>query len=78
MKYQNILMELYKYQIISDLINDDKIPRKNKLSYIDLQKEYGELKHRYRLYGAINDLKKSYYEVLEKKAINKIEKSIKL
>ena len=78
MKYQNALMELYKYQVVLDLMKNDKIPRKNKLSYIDLQKEYGELKHRYRLYGAINDLKKSYYEVLEKKAINKIEKSIKL
>ena len=78
MKYQNILMELYKYQIISDLINDDNIPRKNKPTYIELQKEYGELQHRHRLYNAINELKKSYYDALDKKAINKIEKSIKL
>ena len=78
MKYQNILMELYKYQIISDLINDDNIPRKNKPTYIELQKEYGELEHRHRLYNAINELKKSYYDALDKKAINKIEKSIKL
>ena len=78
MKYQNILMELYKYQIILDLMMNDAIPRKKKLTYIELQKEYGELKHRYRLYDAINDLNKSYYEVLDKKAINKIEKSIKL
>ena len=78
MKYQNILMELYKYQIILDLMMDDAIPRKNKPTYIELQKEYGELEHRYRLYDAINDLNKSYYEVLDKKAINKIEKSIKL
>ena len=78
MKYQNILMELYKYQIISDLINDDNIPRKNKPTYIELQKEYGELQHRHRLYNAINELKKSYYDALDKKAINKVEKSIKL
>ena len=78
MKYQNILMELYKYQIISDLINDDNIPKKNKPTYIELQKEYGELEHRHRLYNAINELKKSYYDALDKKAINKIEKSIKL
>ena len=78
MKYQNVLMELYKYQIILDLIKNDNTSRENKTTYIDLQKEYGELGHRYRLYDAINDLKKSYYEVLEKKAINKIEKSIKL
>lgn len=58
MKYQNILMELYKYQIISDLINDDNIPKKNKPTYIELQKEYGELEHRHRLYNAINELKK--------------------
>ena len=77
-KYQNILMELYKYQIILDLMMDDAIPRKNKPTYIELQKEYGELEHRHRLYNAINELKKSYYDVLDKKAINKIEKSIKL
>ena len=78
MKYQNILMELYKYQIILDLMMNDAIPRKNKSTYIELQKEYGELEHRHRLYNAINELKKSYYDVLDKKAINKIEKSIKL
>ena len=78
MKYQNVLMELYKYQIILDSMKHDKIPRKSKPTYNELQKEYGELEHRYRLYNAINDLNNSYYEVLEKKAINKIEKSIKL
>ena len=78
MKYQNVLMELYKYQIVSDSMMNDKIPRKNKSTYIELQKEYGELEHRHRLYNAINELKKSYYDVLNKKAINKIEKSIKL
>ena len=78
MKYQNVLMELYKYQIVLDLMRNDKIPRKNKPTYIELQNEYGELDHRHRLYDAINDLKRSYYEVLDKKAINKIEKSIKL
>ena len=78
MKYQNILMELYKHQIILDLMMNDTIPRKNKPTYIELQKEYGELEHRHRLYNAINELKKSYYDVLDKKAISKIEKSIKL
>lgn len=78
MKYQNVLMELYKYQITLDLMMNDIIPRKNKPTYIELQKEYGELEHRHRLYNAINELKKSYYDVLDKKAISKIEKSIKL
>ena len=78
MKYQNVLMELYKYQIVLDLMKKDEIPRKNKPTYNELQNEYGELKHRHRLYGAIDDLKKSYHEVVSKKVINKIEKSIKL
>ena len=78
MKYQNVLMELYKYQIVLDLMEKGEIPRKNKPTYNELQKEYGELKHRQRLYEAIDDLKKSYHEVVSKKAINKIDKSIKL
>lgn len=78
MKYQNVLMELYKYQIVLDLMKKDEIPRKNKPTYNELQNEYGELKHRHRLYDAIDDLKKSYHEVVSKKVINKIEKSIKL
>lgn len=78
MKYQNVLMELYKYQIVLDLMKKDEIPRKNKPTYNELQNEYGELKHRHRLYDAIDDLKKSYHEAVSKKVINKIEKSIKL
>lgn len=78
MKYQNVLMELYKYQIVLDLMKKDEITRKNKPTYNELQNEYGELKHRHRLYDALDDLKKSYHEVVSKKVINKIEKSIKL
>ncbi len=78
MKYQNVLMELYKYQIVLDLMKKNEIPRKNKPTYNELQNEYGELKHRHRLYDAIDDLKKSYNEVVNKRVINKIEKSIKL
>lgn len=78
MKYQNVLMELYKYQSVLDLMKKDEIPRKNKHTYNELQNEYGELKHRHRLYDAIDDLKKSYHEVVSEKVINKIEKSIKL
>ena len=78
MKYQNVLMELYKYQIVLDKMQNDEISRKNKPTYNELQNEYGELKHRHRLYDAIDDLKKSYHEVVSEKVINKIEKSIKL
>ena len=77
-KYQNLLMELYKYKILLYLMKKNEIPRKNKPTYNELQNEYGELKHRHRLYDAIDDLKKSYHEVVSKKVINKIEKSIKL
>lgn len=76
--YQNVLMELYKYQILLDNMINDKIPRKQKPSYKELQKEYGELTHRKRLYGAIDSLNSSYKELIKKNAINKIEKSIKL
>ena len=78
MEYQNVLIELYKYQIILNSIQNDNIPRKNKPSYSELQKNYEELKHRHRLYNAIDNLEKSYNEVISKKVINKIEKSIKL
>lgn len=77
-KYQDTLMELYKYQILLDLMKNRKTPKKNGTAYIELQKEYGELKHRHRLYDTIGDLKKSYHEIVSTKAVNKIEKSIKL
>lgn len=76
--YQNVLMELYKYQILLDNMMNDKIPRKQKPSYKELQKEYGELAHRRRLYDAIDNLNNSYEELVKAKAINKIEDSIKL
>lgn len=76
--YQNILMELYKYQVLLDNMTNDKIPRKQKPSYKELQKEYGELTHRKRLYDAIDNLNNSYDELVENKTINKIENSIKL
>lgn len=78
MEYQNVLMELYKYQIVLDSMVNDNIPRKNKPPYNELQKNYDELKHRHRLYNAIDNLKKSYHEVVSKKTVNEIEKSIKL
>lgn len=78
MKYQATLMELYKYETLLDSMKNRKMPKKNEPTYSELQKEYGELKHRYRLYDAIGDLKKSYRKVVSKRVINKIEKSIKL
>ena len=78
MKYQSTLMELYKYQVLLNLMENSDIPRENKPTNSELQKEYGELKHRHRLYDAIGDLKRSYQEIVSKKVINKIEKSIEL
>ena len=71
-------MELYKYQVLLDNMTNGKIPRKQKPSYKELQKEYGELTHRKRLYDAIDNLNNSYDELVENKTINKIENSIKL
>lgn len=76
--YQNILMELYKYQVLLDDMINDNIPRKQKPSYKELQKGHGELTHRKRLYDAIDNLNNSYDELVENKTINKIENSIKL
>lgn len=76
--YQNVLMELYKYQVLLDDMINDNIPRKQKPSYKELQKVHGELTHRKRLYGAIDNLNNSYDELIENKTINKIENSIKL
>ena len=76
--YQNVLMELYKYQVLLDNMINDNIPRKHKPSYKELQKGHGELTHRKRLYDAIDNLNNSYEELVKFKAINKIEDSIKL
>lgn len=76
--YQNVLMELYKYQILLEDIKNDKIPRKQKPTFKELQKEYGELNHRKRLYEALDKLKNSYNKLVEKNIIKKIEKTIKL
>lgn len=76
--YQNVLIELYKYQVTINMMIDDKIPRKRKLTYNELQKEYGELVHRYRLYDAIDKLKQSYNDVIKYKVVNKVENLIKL
>lgn len=76
-KYQKVLIELYKYQAIQDIMINDKLPRR-KPTYKELQKEYGELTHRYRLYNAIDELRQSYYVVINNKAVKKIEKLIKL
>lgn len=76
--YQNVLMELYKYQVLLDDMINDNIPRKQKPSYKELQKGHGELTHRKRLYDAIDNLNNSYDELVENKTINKIENSIKL
>lgn len=76
--YKNVLLELYKYQIIQDLMkNNSNIINMNK-TYEELQKEYGELKHRFRLYKAIDSLKNSYDNIIAKDVLNKIEKEIKI
>ena len=76
--YQDVLMEMYKYQFFIDEMRNDKIPRKQKLSFKELSKEYGEASHRKKLYNALDRLKVSYKKINEKNVIDKIERSIKL
>lgn len=76
--YQNVLMELYKYQILLDDMKNDNISRKQKPTFKELQKDYGELNHRKRLYAALDKLGNSYNKLIEKNIIKKIEKTIKL
>ena len=78
LNYQNVLIELYKYQIVFNNMMNDKIPREKKPGFKELQKDYGELRHRKRLYEAINNLEFSYKVLIDNKVISKIEKSIKL
>lgn len=76
--YQNVLLELYKYQILQNLMKENSVPSIEPKTFAELQKDYGEINHRTRLFEAIKQLKNSYEELLDKNAIAKIEKEIKL
>lgn len=76
--YQNVLLELYKYQIIQNLMKENSIPSIEPKTFAELQRDYGETNHRTRLFEAIKQLEISYEELLDKNAIAKIEKEIKL
>ena len=76
--YQNVLLELYKYQILQNLIKENKEPSIEPKTYPKLKKEFDETSHRERLYNAINQLKNSYEKLQFENAIEKIEKEIKL
>ena len=55
--YQDVLLELYKYQILINHMENNKIPSREIKDYITLKKEYGEQKHRDRLLSSISKLK---------------------
>lgn len=76
--YQNVLLELYKYQILQNLMKENSVPSIEPKTFAELQKDYGEINHRTRLFEAIKQLKNSYEELLDKNAIAKIEKEIKV
>lgn len=76
--YQNVLLELYKYQILQNLMKENSVPSLEPKTFAELQKDYGEINHRTRLFEAIKQLKNSYEKLLDKNAIAKIEKEIKL
>ena len=76
--YQIVLLELYKYQILQNLMKENSVPSIEPKTFAELQKDYGEINHRTRLFESIKQLKNSYEELLDKNAIAKIEKEIKL
>lgn len=74
--YQNLLRELYAYQVFEDLMRDNEKQNIKKETYGELQKEFDEPSHRKDLYEAINELNNSYDKL--NKQIKRIERDIKL
>lgn len=76
--YQNVLLEMYKYQILSDTMVNNDIPTIKKKTYVELQKQYGELKHRDKLYKSLDKLKNNYNKIIDEKIIDKVKKKMRL
>lgn len=76
--YQNVLLEMYKYQILSDMMRNNNEQSFNNKTYKELQKEYGELNHRTELYKSLDNLKASYIKIIDEKIIDKIKKEMRL
>lgn len=76
--YQNVLLELYKYQIFQNFMRENKAPSLVPKTYAELQEEFDEKSHRMRLFSAINQLENSYRKLQKEDVIEKIEKEIKL
>ena len=73
--YQILLMEIYKYQLLSnEMLNNNT----RQSTYKELQNEFNESDHRKNLFQAIEDLKKSYDKMIKYNSIVKIEKLIKI
>lgn len=76
--YQNVLLEMYKYQILSDMMRNNNEQSFNNKTYKELQKEYGELNHRTELYKSLDNLKASYIKIIDEKIIDKIKREMRL
>ena len=76
--YQNVLLEMYKYQILSDMMRNNNEQFFNKKTYKELQKEYPEQKKRTELYKSFDKLKASYDKIFDEKIIDKVRKEMKL
>lgn len=76
--YQEILLELYKYQVFLNAISNEKIQRSEHISYEKFQKEFEESTFRNRLFNAISKLENCYNELNKNEIIKEIEKDIKL
>ena len=76
--YKNVLLELYKYQIVQNLMSDKDITINNNKTYEELKKIYGEQIHRKRLYHSIEELNNSYKKIENQKVIETLEDEIRL
>ena len=78
MDYKNLLLELYKYQIVLNYMMDNSKKFNNTKTYQELQKEFGEKTYRDKLYKAIEKIEESFEIIINKKIVETIEKEIKI
>ena len=76
--YQEVLFEIYKYELINDMIRNDSVPRKENWNYEDISKSYGEKAHRDRLFKSYEKINAIYKNIISNKVIDSIEKTISL
>lgn len=76
--YQKVLLELYKYEIVNNNMQNDSISRNKKLSYKELQEQYKELTYRKELYKSIDKINLLHKNLKNNKMLEQVEKVIKI